>query len=178
VGQEDKGRVCPRTDALITATPGVPLMLRFADCVPILFYDPARKVVGLAHAGWRGTVAGIAQATVEAMGRTFGCRPQDMIAGIGPAIGPCCYTVGADVVQAVRQAFPGGSERLTHRAGGHWQLDLWSANQVQLAECGVGQIEVAGLCTACHTEEWFSHRATGGKTGRFGVLAGLWEQNA
>jgi YfiH family protein len=173
VGREDRGRVCPSTDALITATPGVTLMLRFADCVPLLLYEPVTQVIGLAHAGWRGTVSGIARATVEAMERAFGCQAPDMFVGIGPAIGPCCYEVGEDVVQAVSQAFPGGSERLVHRAGDRWHLDLWAANRAQLAECGVRQIEVAGMCTACHTHEWFSYRAAGGETGRFGVVVGL-----
>lgn len=178
VGQEDRGQVRADTDALITATPGVLLMLRFADCVPILLYDPVRQVVGLAHAGWRGTVTGIVSATVQAMERAFGCHPTEMLAGIGPAIGPCCYEVGEDVVQAVAKAYPDGSERLVHRANGRWRLDLWAATQQQLAECGVRQIETAGICTACRTDEWFSHRAERGRTGRFGALAGLWAKPA
>ena len=173
VDERDKGRVRPQTDALVTATPGVLLMLRFADCVPILFCDPLRRVAGLAHAGWRGTVAGVARATVQAMESTFGCHPSDILAGIGPAIGPCCYAVGEDVVQAVHQAFPDASRLLRSQANGRWHLDLWAANRDQLTRAGVRQVEVAGVCTACHTEEWFSYRAERGKTGRWGALIGL-----
>jgi YfiH family protein len=187
VGERDKGQVCPQTDALITAAPGVMLMLRFADCVPVLFYDPVRRAVGLAHAGWRGTVAGIARLTVQAMVDELGCRPADILAGIGPAIGPCCYEVGRDVADAVRQALldarhllraPDGSSisaRDDGDADGRWYLDLWTANRVQLAQTGVRRVQVAGLCTACRTDEWFSHRAERGRTGRLGALIGLRE---
>jgi YfiH family protein len=185
VDERDKGGVLPQTDALITATPGVMLMLRFADCVPVLFYDPVRRAVGLAHAGWRGTVAGIARVTVQAMVDELGCQPADILTGIGPAIGPCCYEVGRDVADAVRQAMsdegqflraqaePGASAGDNGDAERHWQLDLWAANRAQLVQTGVPYVEVAGLCTACHTEEWFSHRAERGRTGRLGALIGL-----
>jgi len=112
VTRQDRGRVIEHTDGLITDEPQVLLMLRFADCTPIWFYDPVRRAIGLAHAGWRGTVAGIARATVAKMQSTFGCRPGDLIAGIGPAIGPCCYQVGPDVAQAVHGAYPADAPRL------------------------------------------------------------------
>ena len=99
VDARDRGRVCEATDALISDTPGVYLMLRFADCVPVLLYDPVRRAVGLAHAGWRGTVACIARETVRRMVDAFGCRPADIRAGIGASIGPCCYEVGPDVAR-------------------------------------------------------------------------------
>jgi YfiH family protein len=166
--------VVQATDALITDVPGVPLMLRFADCVPIWFYDPVRRAIGLAHAGWRGTVAGVGRATVAEMGKAFGSRPEDVIACIGPSVGPCCYEVGKDVAYAVGEAFPGvEGQLLSPRANGSWHLDLWAANRHQLAACGVVYIEVAGICTACHTDEWFSHRAEQGRTGRIGALIGL-----
>ncbi len=174
VGPADRGQVIGRADALITEAPGVALMLRFADCVPVWLYDPRRRVAGLAHAGWRGTVAGVATAVVRAMEKTFGCQASDVIAGIGPSIGPCCYEVGADVAGAARAACAG--ERgsfLEPRGAGKWNLDLWSAVHQQLAGAGVEQIEVARLCTACHTEEWFSHRAERGRTGRMGALIAL-----
>jgi len=169
VGREHRGQVCPETDALITACPDVPLMLRFADCVPVLLYDPCHCVVGLAHAGWRGTADGIVGATVQAMADAFGCRPSDIVAGVGPAIGPCCYEVGHDVAASFREA-----PQVLHPAGdGHWYLDLWAANQEQLARAGVREVYMANICTACHTEEWFSHRAERGRTGRWGALIGL-----
>jgi YfiH family protein len=174
VGAEDRGRVIYDTDALITDVPGVVLMLRFADCAPIWLYDPTRRAVGLAHAGWRGTVAGTAQAAVEAMQSAFGSDPSDILAGLGPAIGPCCYEVGGDVAQEVREAFPGvAAQFLAPRPNEKWHLDLWASNRHRLERAGVGQVEVAGICTACHTDEWYSHRAERGKTGRIGALIGL-----
>jgi YfiH family protein len=148
-------------------------MLRFADCVPILFYDPVRGAVGLAHAGWRGTVACIARATVRRMVEAFGCRPADIRAGIGASIGPCCYEVGDEVVEAARAAFPNARHLLRRQDGGRWHFDLWAANCHQLALEGVKEIEVSGFCTACRTNEWFSHRAEEGRTGRLGAVIGL-----
>jgi len=173
VGAEDRGTVCPETDALVTGTAGVYLMLRFADCVPLLFYDPACAVVGLAHAGWRGTVAQIGRATVETMTAAFGCKPGDIVAGIGPSIGPCCYEVGEDVAQAVWRAFPGEDGVLEPRPNGRWHFDLWTANQLQLEGAGVGTVQIAGVCTACQTDEWYSHRAERGRTGRWAALIGM-----
>jgi len=176
VGPGDRGQVIAQADALITDAPGVTLMLRFADCVPVWLYDPRRRAAGLAHAGWRGTVAGVAAAAVGAMQDTFGCRPRDLIAGIGPSIGPCCYEVGTDVARAVDAAFAGESGLFLELRGiGRWHLDLWGAVYQQLATAGVEQIEVAELCTACHTGEWFSHRAERGRTGRMGALVALQE---
>jgi YfiH family protein len=175
VNAQARGTVLERTDALISDTPGVYLMLRFADCVPVLFYDPVRRAVGLAHAGWRGTVEKIGQATVQAMVETFGCRPVDILAGIGPSIGPCCYEVGDEVVEAARAAFPVAPHLVDRRANGRDHLDLWEANRHQLVARGLAKVEVSGLCTACRTDEWFSHRAERGRTGRLGAVIGLRE---
>jgi YfiH family protein len=165
--------VLPETDALITSSRGVTLMLRFADCVPVLLYDPVRRVAGLAHAGWRGTVSGIARKTVQRMVSHYGCRPEDVLAGVGPSIGPCCYEVGEDVAEAVRDSMPESDDLLNARSQDRWHLDLWRANVRQLAESGVLDIEIAGTCTACRTDEWYSHRAEHGRTGRWGALLGL-----
>jgi YfiH family protein len=178
VGKPDTGHVIPETDALITQVRGVFLMLRFADCVPVMLFDPVQGAVGLAHAGWRGTVAGIAGTVVLDMQAAFGCRPADIVAGIGPSIGPCCYEVGADVAEVVQRAFPEWSDLLQPRANGHWHLDLWEANRRQLLQAGVRAVQVAEMCTACCTKEWFSHRAERGKTGRWGALIGLRERMA
>jgi YfiH family protein len=176
VGPADRGCLIERADALITAAPGVTLMLRFADCVPVWMHDPMRHAVGLAHAGWRGMVAGVVPETVRAMADTFGSQARDLRAGIGPSIGPCCYEVGPDVAEAVEEAFAWELETLLEPCGaGKWHLDLWSAIRQQLAGVGVEQIETAGICTACHTEEWFSHRAEAGKTGRMGAVIALQE---
>jgi hypothetical protein len=163
--------VPPQADGIITDAHDVPLVMRFADCVPVLLYDPVKRAIGLAHAGWRGTVAGIGPATVQAMVDTYGSRPADIVAGVGPSIGPCCYEVGPEVVAQVRETFGttrGLVEPETEAHGPH--LDLWEANRRALEKAGVQRIELSGLCTACHTHEFFSHRAEAGRTGRFGVI--------
>lgn len=164
-----------KADGIITADAGVPLIMRFADCAPLLFFDPVRRVIGLAHAGWRGTLAGVGPATVRAMADHFGSRPWDIIAGIGPAIGPCCYEVGDEVVAQVRQTFPHSPKLLIPPVNGHRgpHFDLWAANEQALRSAGVQQVETARLCTACQSYEFFSHRAEAGRTGRFAALIAL-----
>ncbi len=158
-------------DSMITDRPDTPLAMRFADCAPLLFYDPVRGAIGLAHAGWRGVVRGVGANTVRAMEQAYGCRPRDIQAAIGPCIGPRRYQVGDDVVTAVRNYF-GTIENLIRwdpedRAA---YFDLWEANRLDLEHAGVEQIEIAGLCTAERTDEFFSHRAEKGRTGRFGAV--------
>lgn len=172
VGLAEGGQIIPETDALMTDTPGLALLLRFADCVPVLFYDSTRHVAALAHAGWRGVAAGVAPVTVAALQATFGSRPEELWAGIGPSIGPDHYIVGADVVEAVTAVLPPGAT-VAERSDGAWHLDLPGAVAAQLAAVGVQRIDVAGLCTACRTDEWYSHRAEQGQTGRFGVMVML-----
>ena len=172
-GREPQAHPPPQADGIITDRPGLGLVMRFADCVPILLHDPVQGVIGMAHAGWRGTVAGAGRATVRAMQETFGSRPADIVAGIGPSICAQHYAVGPEVVTAMREAF-GDDEGLIHvGADSISHLDLWAANKRALQEAGVTQVEVAGLCTACHTDEFFSHRAEGGRTGRFGAVLTL-----
>jgi len=163
----------PRADALVTDRPEVTLFLRFADCVPVLLFDPRRRAVGIAHAGWKGTLAKIAAATVRVMTERYGSRPADILAGIGPSIGPCHYEVGPEVVAQTRTAFGAGADELLVRSNGSYHLDLWAANARALRQAGVERIETSGLCTACRSDEFFSHRAEKGKTGRFGALIGL-----
>lgn len=161
----------PKADGIITNAHDLPLVMRFADCVPLLFYDPVRGVIGLAHAGWRGTITGIGPATVQAMADQYGSRPADILAGIGPSIGPCCYEVGPEVEAQVHEAFGSTAGLIEPGNGTHGaHLDLWEANRRALAGAGVKHIEVGGMCTGCHTHEFFSHRAEAGKTGRFGAL--------
>lgn len=161
-----------KADALITDQPGVTIFLRFADCVPVVLYDPRRPAVGLVHAGWRGTLLGAPAAAVGVMAERYGSRPADIVAAIGPSIGPCHYAVGPEVVAETRAVFPGADELLPHLNGGH-ALDLWRSNALALRQAGVEQIEIAGICTACRSHDFFSHRAERGRTGRFGVLLGL-----
>ncbi|PWH11778.1 MAG: peptidoglycan editing factor PgeF [Anaerolineae bacterium] len=163
-----------KADAIITDNPAVTLFMRFADCTPILLYDPRKRAVGIVHAGWLGTVRRAAGETVKAMRAAFGSKPSDILAAIGPSIGPDHYEVGNDVETQVRYAFGKEAELLLHRNHGpKAHFDLWMANQLVLRQAGVEQIQVAGLCTACHPADWYSHRAQKGKTGRFGALIAL-----
>jgi YfiH family protein len=171
IGSKDRGRVRPSTDILLTDQPGIALVQRFADCVPLVLYDPGRQALALAHAGWRGTVQGVALEAVRAMAQAFGSHPCDIVAGVGPSIGPCCYEIGPEVAAQVRSDCQQGELFLPQADNAMIHLDLWAANRQQLEEAGVGQVEVVGLCTACHSEEFFSHRAERGRTGRFGVMA-------
>ena len=163
-----------QADGLITTAPDIYLNLRFADCTPLLFYDPVRHAIGLTHAGWRGTVQNAAGATAQAMVDELGCRADDIIAVIGPAIGPCCYEVGVEVMAAAANIFTDSTSLFQHNGKvDHAHFDMGEANRRQLAAGGVKQIIQSGLCTACHTDKFFSHRAENGQTGRFGVMMGL-----
>ncbi len=138
-----------------------------------LLHDPRNGIIGLAHAGWMGTLRDVATATIEAMKKNYGSNPADIIAGIGPSIGPDHYEIGADVILQVMQKYGDDSELFLKSHNGKIHFNLWEANRVALEQAGVGQIEVSGICTACHTEDWFSHRAEKGRTGRFGALISL-----
>jgi purine-nucleoside/S-methyl-5'-thioadenosine phosphorylase / adenosine deaminase len=162
-----------KADVILTRETSVTLYMRFADCVPILLYDAIQGAVGMAHAGWLGTVRGASRVAVEAMQSEFGSRPRDLIAAIGPSIGPDHYEVGEDVRERVVEAFGDQADQLIENRDGKLYLDLWASNRLQLQRAGVDQIEVAGVCTACHTDDWFSHRAEHGRTGRFGALLAL-----
>jgi YfiH family protein len=162
-----------KADILLTNKPDVTLFMRFGDCTPLLFYDPEKQVIGMAHAGWMGTVRNVAGTAVKAMQERYGSRPQDILAGIGPAIGPDHYEVGTDVIAQVHAAFGLDAERVFRSENGRTHFDLWAANELQLKNAGVEQVEVSAICTACHLDDWFSHRAEKGKTGRFGALMAL-----
>jgi polyphenol oxidase len=164
-----------QADVILTDKPGITLMMRFADCVPIFLHDPTRKVVGIAHAGWMGTVKGTARSAVQAMQERFGSAPADIQAAIGPSIGPDHYEVGPDVAGQVRQAFGSEAQELLVTRDGSIYFDLWKANTLILRKVGIHQIENAGLCTVCHNEDWYSHRAERGQTGRFGAIVALKE---
>ncbi len=162
-----------KADGIITKTKGITLFMRFADCVPILLYEPDKKVIAIVHAGWQGTVNRIAGSAVEKMVQVHGCKKGKILAGIGPSIGPDHYVVRDDVISRVKEAFPLLETSLLETRNEITTLNLWQANKVCLEEAGVEQIEIAGLCTACNLDDWFSHRAEGTKTGRFGVLFAL-----
>lgn len=175
-GFADYTEAIAATDALITNERGIPLMLFFADCTPILLADPVKKAVGLAHGGWKGTVQSIAAKTAEAMQREFGCRPADMLAAIGPSIGCCCYQVGEGVAAQFREAFPDfAAEILEEKAPGDIHLDLQLCNIRQLERAGLKPENIADahVCTACNSSQFFSYRADNGKTGRIAAIIGV-----
>ncbi len=168
-----RGGFAGAADVLVTTENGVPLTIFTADCLALLLYDPTMHVLGAAHVGWRGTVAGAAQAAVTAMIRT-GARAEGLHVGVAPSIGPCCYEVDEPVVARFRSAYPGSSERwLRPTRPGHWMLDLWAANEALLRGAGVPaeRIENPRLCTACHTDLLYSYRRR--HRGRLLTLAAL-----
>lgn len=162
-----------KADAILTDNPQVTLFMRFADCVPIFLYDPIHRVIGMAHAGWQGTLLQVARITVERMVSDYDTNPEDILAAIGPSIGPDHYEIGAGVAEKVRDAFSEDSKHLLLIQQGKTYFDLWKTNQLILERAGIKQIQVAGLCTACYSEDWFSHRAEHGKTGRFAALIAI-----
>ncbi|MFO8037169.1 MAG: peptidoglycan editing factor PgeF [Anaerolineales bacterium] len=160
----------PKADAVITNNPQITLFMRFADCVPLYFFDPEQSAIGLAHAGWKGTLERIAQKTIHAMEKEFGSQPENIKAGIGPSIGPDHYEIQEDVMRQFRKAFPESFPRFFVKEDGKVRLDLWEANRFLIKQAGAQDVEIAGVCTACHPQDWFSHRAENGKTGRFGAI--------
>jgi len=153
-----------QADALVTDLPGVVLNILTADCVPLLLYDPLRRVIAAVHAGWKGTAQAIAARTVEEMNGRYGCDPGSIVAAIGPAIGGCCYEVGEEVASAFEK-YP----KALRRGGKSPYLDLKEVNRVQLLGAGLSaeKIEVSPLCTACERASYFSYRAENGCSGRF-----------
>jgi YfiH family protein len=173
-GALDRPSVLAPADALITNTPDLYLLACFADCVPLLFVDPVQRAVGVAHAGWQGTVKQIGAATVQAMGGAFGSEPADLRVVVGPSAGPCCYNVWPHVADTVRAAFPADPDVLLPR-GDDTMCDLWAANVATLVRSGVRreQIQVSGICTIHNSDRFFSHRADNGQTGRFAAIIGM-----
>jgi YfiH family protein len=173
-GARDPGGAVPATDALVTRDPGVVLAVLAADCVPVVLTDPAARVLACAHAGWRGTVAGVTTAALAAMAE-LGARPENVIAALGPGIGPDRFQVGAEVVAALREAFGPAADELARPDGtGRWLADLWAANRLALARAGVPehQIHTAAVPTGGEDGMFFSHRASA-PCGRFAALARL-----
>lgn len=163
-------RPLQKADAVLTDQPGIGLLMRFADCVPIFLYDPEKEAIGLVHAGWKGTALKVAAKAVNAMQRAYRSDPNRILAGLGPSIGPDHYQVGEKVIQAIKSAFPDSHGKLLREQHGAVQLDLWKANRTALEQAGVKDIEISGICTACEVDDWYSHRAEQGKTGRFGAV--------
>lgn len=175
VDQQDRGKgiMKPKEmegfDGLITDQPQVCLVAFFADCVPLFFLDPVRKIIGLAHAGWRGTVLEIGRKMVERMCQDFGCDAADILAGIGPSIGPCCFEVGEDVKEQFAAAFPAWRDQIIRPAENPEKsyVDLWQTNRKILERAGLRpeHITVTDLCTKCQEEYFHSHRRMGSVRG-------------
>ncbi len=154
-------------DGLITGHKGIILTMYSADCPVIFLCDPVKRVIGLAHAGWRGTVKGIGWELVEAMKDNYGCQGENILAGISPAIGPCCYEVGDDVVQGIARIL-GNGHSCCEKKGHKWMLDLKEVNRRVLEQAGIrsNNIVVSKLCTFCNPSLFYSYRRAGGATGR------------
>lgn len=158
----------PEADAVCTNRPCVLVGVRTADCLPVLLVDPRRRAVAAVHAGWRGASAHVLPSAIESMASEYGCKPGDIEAAIGPGIGPCCFEVGEEVAGKF-------SEEFVDRDGPKPHVDLAGILGAQLRQSGVGRFAIAGDCTSCDLERYFSHRAEHGDTGRMLALVGLRE---
>ncbi|WP_101697979.1 peptidoglycan editing factor PgeF [Clostridium minihomine] len=174
-------RDMPSVDGLYTNVPGITLVTSYADCVPLYFFDPVKRVIGLAHAGWRGTVQRIGEIMTNTLQKEFGCNPQDLLAAVGPSIGPCCYEVDDVVRDQVMQhedLIP--LELMKELGGGKYLLDLWECNRRILVLSGIPDqnITVGEVCTKCHPELFFSHRLMGDKRGGMTAMMALKEAHS
>lgn len=165
----------PQTDALVTKSIGLPLLVYTADCVPTIVYDPIEHALGLAHAGWRGTVANVVGSLVSTMQSEFGSSPSNLVVGIGPSIGPCCYEVGDEVIDAWIELGLDQQRNAIRNGKGKFHLDLWKANALAFRASGVAenQIHLSGLCTKCESHRFFSRRAGNSQRGLFATIAAL-----
>ncbi|MFH0814118.1 MAG: peptidoglycan editing factor PgeF [Pseudomonadota bacterium] len=162
-------------DGLITREEGILLLIKIADCYPLFLYDPENHAIGLLHAGWRGTAAGIVSCGIKKMMESFGTKPENIRAGIGPGIGACCYQVGKEVWEAFKRR--NGFDNSIWKTGerGSLYLDLRKALYLELIGCTVKKeyIGITSECTACNKELFFSYRRDNGKTGRMAALIGI-----
>jgi YfiH family protein len=172
VTRDNQGEVIPQIDALITNDAGCGLTMNFADCAPILIYDPVKHAMGLGHAGWAGTVRDVPGSMVTAMQAAFDSDPADLLGAVGPCISVKVYEVGQNVIDAVSNAFPDHKDELLipQPNGIRPHFDLPKANLINFQRAGVQQVELSNICTGSRTDLFFSHRAEKGKTGRFGVV--------
>ena len=155
-------------DAIVTDRANLAICIKTADCVPVFLVDHVRKVIAAVHAGWRGTALGITEKVIRLMQNQYGSSPSDLLAAIGPSIGPCCYEVDATVADAFHRHKNAEAFLFPGKRKDRWMLDLVSANHKQLRDCGIpsDNIEAADVCTVCRQEAFFSHRGSGGVTGR------------
>jgi polyphenol oxidase len=163
----------PETDGAATVDSQFPLLLQFADCVPVILFDKTTEAVCVVHAGWRGTAAGISAYAANMLASVLNSQTSEIVAAIGPAIGSCCYPTGLDVKAKLETTVSADSKDLVSWKDGVPHPDLQAFNALQLYEAGVSQVDVANRCTACQSEIFYSHRQSGGKTGRQGALAAI-----
>ena len=177
VSSKDKGDGILRPamsdiDGLVTDQPGIPLGTFYADCVPLMFYDPVKKVIAMAHSGWKGTVLRIGASMVSVMEEQYNCRAADIICAIGPSICKSCYEVSEDVIEKFQSVFDKDemSEIVCEKENGKYLLDLWKANEEILLKAGIlrEHLDITDLCTCCNSHALFSHRGSHGKRGNMG----------
>lgn len=168
----DAAQALPDTDGLVTNERGIALMTLYADCVPVLFYEPVQRVIAVCHCGWRGTVGRMAAKMVRCMVEAYGCKAEAICAAIGPSISKAAYEVETPVLEQFYQAFDFADQLIEPVDEAHGKVDLWEANRLQLLEVGLQSehIDVSGLCTFQNHQHFFSHRAGQGNTGRNGAL--------
>ena len=157
-------------DGLVTDEEEVALTIFSADCTPILFFDPVRRAIGAAHAGWRGTAQGIAAKTVLKMHELFGCEPKNIRAAIGPCISQCCFETDSDVPEAMLQALGAEAESAIRPDGNKYYVNLKKLNEIWLRRVGVERIDIAAECTACRCERFWSHRRVGNARGSLAAV--------
>lgn len=166
-------------DGMVTNIPGICLVTFYADCVPLFFLDPVKKIIGLSHSGWRGTVGKIGKATVELMEHRFGSDPGDILAAIGPSICQDCYEVSEDVIEKFRENFEKSfwEQLFYEKSNGKYQLNLWRANEIIFAEAGIlpEHMAVTNVCTRCNSHVLYSHRTTGNQRGSLAAFLALKE---
>lgn len=163
-------------DGLITNKPGVALVTQYADCTPLLFCDPIKRVVATSHAGWRGTTKLIGKVTVEKMTELYGCQPKNIIAGIGPSILDCCYEVDSPVYnEFAKISFINPDDIFAPKSEGKYMLNLVKANYLILLNAGLNpeNIDCSDICTCCNADHLHSHRATAGKRGNLAAIIEL-----
>jgi YfiH family protein len=166
----------PTTDGLVTNVAQVPLFIPVADCAAVAFFDPQKRVVGMVHAGWKGIVHRIIPTLVETMQTVYGSNPTNILVGVSPCLGPCCYEVREDFIRTFTEALSAkAKDFLLPQADDTIHFDMWSALRWQLQESGIltEHIEGSEICTACHVDEFYSYRRERGQTGRFASVIAL-----
>lgn len=186
VTEDDKGKGVVRerdyndVDGMITNVPGICLVTSYADCVPLYFVDPVNKAIGLSHSGWRGTVGKIGKNTVKLMQETFGSKPEDLLAAVGPSVCMECYEVSEDVIEKFQEAFEQKNwpELFYKKENGKYQLNLWKANELIFLESGIRpeHMAITNVCTHCNSKILYSHRTMGNQRGNLCAFLALKEQ--